>query len=1807
MRNGIRRLVCVCLAVFMACGVFLAACAPTEEEPTHTHTFSTEWTYNKDEHWHAATCGHTGERSDVAPHVMEGNTCSVCGYTEEEEPSEPSSNVEGVSFGTATPETMPEQPALAKDEIVEPAPEETEQPTPPKRTEPVAPQTMVATQAAYAWISTTGGTNYTDNFLRVTNGTIRYTFLQFDINGYEDSLDYAILRMYIQKIDSGYRYGSYIIDVYAFKGGREEYETDHKTKNDWTSTSLTGISAGGTAEVVLGEKIGSMRVGKTAGTYAEADLTDFVKDYTAETGEKTFSIVLVNSDPSFQDGKSSIYFERNAEGKQPALLLGADRDAVEITDVGVEAEKLTLYTNETNKRIAADPQPGWAGNRGVFYESSEQSVVTVDAAGRLTPVGIGKATVTVSAACGTASHSVEVTVEEAPQGGWNRQLSPVADTDIRYLKSDASTATTNYADETELYVSDYNVNKNDTEYYNRSLLSFDLSSFGGASFASAVLRLTVSRNTLTNDLVNVRVYAVQDFDLSTITFDSYERMHDDPIGSYEVLSKKAGDVVEIDLTSWLNEHFSEELDVVTLVIELETEKNGGTRSQFAFYASEAEDEAVRPVLTVEGTDVAGIEAENQAAAQEVIDAIAAIGTVDADSWAKITQAIIDYNALTDVQKRLVTNVQTLKDAQTAFDEAGAEAGANAIVYPKPEGYMTSVTDEYEERYHVAVGNKKVPVYPAQSVYDGDLANVSSYVRFDFIGEVTVDILVNFDFKEVVVRPLSAGVTPEVNGRHIRLHLTAASNLSVEFDNDTTHNLQVFTNPVYNYDFSDENVYNIVRVEAGAHEPDEILAQAVTGKTNVFWFAPGIHAFGNYDTDVFFIPSNSVVYLEGGSVFEGRLHAKEANNIKIVGSGVISGEKLTREMPLEAGGSTGDYPAYFLLLHKCTNVEINGIVLSDSPSWTFVPIESEQVYVNNLRIVGQHRSNNDGMDITNCRNITINNCYTRTIDDGITIKGKYLDAERGKVADITYQNSVMWNYAAGQALQLGSESCADYYNNIVFRNVDIIHNDSACALSIENMDSAHYTNIYYDDIRIEADAGTAPSFSLISIRISDNYYASDVERGTIDNVVYSNISYLGTHTNRGILINGCDAEHMVQNVSFYNVRMGDKVLNASNANLSMNAYVENVSFYTGSYNFNTLDLSGQLFEAEDAAAEGIRSYDSELASGGSYVRADMNVHTTLTYTLNVTEARHYVPHASVLKFASGGMFRVAIDGEDLGVVVNTYAPSAIWQDVILPCVFLTEGTHTVTFTCVGRHSAAEDTDLALDYIRFTPTDDDTFESENMTVTGAVRVQDGTASGGYYYRTEGAAAGSTVTLVTDNSYARERTLRVKLAVGPQYGKVIFTVNGVQVGEEVDAYAAEEGFAQFELGGVELAAGTVTVTAEVTGKNELATGYEVGIDAFKLIPPRRGFIWRTARIGTGTPSQGVSVRKTANAIGGYVEATMPKLGDSLAYNTLNAPFGGLYRIVCLMQQGPTLGVFDVYLGDTLLAENVDFYQPVVGRNEYDFGIAELQQGSVNSIRFVSKGKNEAVTNAAYVLGVYDFKFLPVSSYDDVPAAVDPVVETRTVDPASCAYLEFTFDGLAAGDRLTADIAFGGETVSKVTYLISSGNSILIDVADSLMTESGEYTFTFSAAKFAAPKETQLTGVTVYSREVNIFASSEGWYTPSGGSGSTIAIEDGGATITKGTASFTWVTKTFTIDPAVTQYLVYDCTSVSGSYAIKLENPDGSGNDIVLVNDTSSTGRQFVDLTGFIKEAGDYTLKLFNVGGTTVRFGDMWLLSAQ
>ena len=74
-------------------------------------------------------------------------------------------------------------------------------------------------------------------------------------------------------------------------------------------------------------------------------------------------------------------------------------------------------------------------------------------------------------------------------------------------------------------------------------------------------------------------------------------------------------------------------------------------------------------LEKQGISVGGgsiIKDPNKEAASEVISLIEAIGTVTKDSGSKITAARKAYDALTDAQKKLVSNYIVLTEAEAAF-------------------------------------------------------------------------------------------------------------------------------------------------------------------------------------------------------------------------------------------------------------------------------------------------------------------------------------------------------------------------------------------------------------------------------------------------------------------------------------------------------------------------------------------------------------------------------------------------------------------------------------------------------------------------------------------------------------------------------------------------------------------------------------------------------------------------------------------------------------------------------------------------------------------------------------------------------------------------------------------------------------------------------------------------------------------------------------------------------------------------------------------------------------------------------------
>lgn len=63
---------------------------PTEEQP-HEHTFSSKWSNDETNHWHASTCEHNELTSDLEAHIYgDDNICDECGYEKpvEEKPHE---------------------------------------------------------------------------------------------------------------------------------------------------------------------------------------------------------------------------------------------------------------------------------------------------------------------------------------------------------------------------------------------------------------------------------------------------------------------------------------------------------------------------------------------------------------------------------------------------------------------------------------------------------------------------------------------------------------------------------------------------------------------------------------------------------------------------------------------------------------------------------------------------------------------------------------------------------------------------------------------------------------------------------------------------------------------------------------------------------------------------------------------------------------------------------------------------------------------------------------------------------------------------------------------------------------------------------------------------------------------------------------------------------------------------------------------------------------------------------------------------------------------------------------------------------------------------------------------------------------------------------------------------------------------------------------------------------------------------------------------------------------------------------------
>jgi len=156
-----------------------------------------------------------------------------------------------------------------------------------------------------------------------------------------------------------------------------------------------------------------------------------------------------------------------------------------------------------------------------------------------------------------------------------------------------------------------------------------------------------------------------------------------------------------------------------------------------------------------------------------------------------------------------------------------------------------------------------------------------------------------------------------------------------------------------------------------------------------------------------------------------IYIDDAHHVTICGRGQIHGNDEAF-WDMENVGSRGWIPAkpdrVSNLLHAvdCQDLRFEGITLTHSPEWTMHLLDCDRVVIDGIRIYNNfYGPNNDGIDLTGCRDVLISNCDINTSDDAICLKTfpKSRTCERIAVTNCSFRTNCV-------AVKVGTETWQD---------------------------------------------------------------------------------------------------------------------------------------------------------------------------------------------------------------------------------------------------------------------------------------------------------------------------------------------------------------------------------------------------------------------------------------------------------------------------------------------------------------------------------------------------------------------------------------------------------------------------------------------------------------------------------------------------------------------------------------------------------------------------------------------------------------
>ena len=470
--------------------------------------------------------------------------------------------------------------------------------------------------------------------------------------------------------------------------------------------------------------------------------------------------------------------------------------------------------------------------------------------------------------------------------------------------------------------------------------------------------------------------------------------------------------------------------------------------------------------------------------------------------------------LLDLQKKAEKRGEIKRNPEAdQFQVKGVKAGAklhSIFTYAAPEGaplkhdYDVLIQSRGQKEW-TKIDTYMAKVNAPQADGSHKISEIS-YSFFDFTGDVFVRVVCkNKKFRTARIRPDYRGTIANVeNDSTVRFLLFQPENVSVEFDGNITDNLLVFASKP-------------------AISKEEAEKEAKAQGRDFRYYAPGL-----YTEEIIKVPSNTTVYLDGGSYFSGTFAIDDAKNVSILGRGIAR----------PARGYLG------CRVHRSQNVVVDGLIVNTCPIG-----ESNNVTLHDVRSISYPQWG-DGLNIFGgCSDILYDRVFCRNSDDCTTAYATRKEFN-GSVRNIRMTNSTLWADVAhpimiglhGAAAGPHPELC-DTIENLRYDNLDIICQaepqiDYQGCLAINCGDNNLVRNIVFDNIRIEMPDQVAKQASITQVKVGWNQKYCKAPGLGVEDITFRNIRYYGEQPNISV-ITGYDAQHKVKNVTFEGLKINGR--------------------------------------------------------------------------------------------------------------------------------------------------------------------------------------------------------------------------------------------------------------------------------------------------------------------------------------------------------------------------------------------------------------------------------------------------------------------------------------------------------------------------------------------------------------------------------------------------------------------------------------------------------------------------------------------